>query len=279
MITDYSPEALLDHFTQDEFAFLMRGWKEPNHLFFAPTAANQPILAERRHWLGLHPDRYLVCQPDSSSLVQAALALAHSFDSSFNIPAPGGNPRDGLMTLGLHWEPDILLVRRCADGEIRMQAGVVCFASHWSPAEKLGQTVEAVHGPVPGLNAAIAPNINNLLARLPEGFSWLRVNLALSASLDLNQHPEQAPPRLTRETPMESIWLRVEYQALATLPGGEGVLFGIRPYHYDLTSLLARPQAARSVIGQLRTMPLEVQVYKGIEQVSARVANWLEERL
>lgn len=279
MITDYSPEALLDHFTQPEFAFLMRGWKEPNHIFFAPTAANQAILTERRHWLSQDPQRYLVWQPESAGLVRATLQLAKSFDSTFNFPDSNASPQEGLQALGLHWEPDILLVRRCADSEIRMQAGVVCFASHWSPQAKLGQTVEVVHGPVPGLNAAIAPGIQNLLVRLQEGYSWLRVNLALSASLDLNQHPELAPPRLTRETPMESIWLRVEYQALATLPGGEGVLFGIRPYHYELNSLLARPQAARAVIGQLRTMPLAVQEYKGIEQVSARVADWLEARL
>jgi dimethylamine monooxygenase subunit A len=271
----HAPLPLLDRITQQEFAFTLRGWKEPAAQFFTPSAEHGEILAERRRWLRDDPSRYLLHTPGSEGLLREALDLAHAFDSAF-IPPINASPAEMLRTLGEHWEADFILCRRDPGGRMCMAAGAVCFPSHWAPETRLNLPVEALHDPVPGLNAAIGGQIHNLLDRLPSGYAWLRLNWGLSASPERNQHPSRSLPRLTKNTPIQSIWLRMEHQALVRLPRTQGILFGIRLLSCSLQALPDQPKAAHSVAGQLRSMPEAVRVYKGIQDVANQVADWLE---
>ena len=207
-------------------------------------------------------------------MVQEAVELAETFDPVFMPPAGAEFP-DLLKSLGEHWECDLILCRAVPGGQMSMEAGIVCFPSYWAPEDKIGLPVWDVHAPVPGLNAAIGHKIDHLLKRLPPGSAWLRLNWGLSASAERNQHPLRCPPRLTGLTPIGSIWLRLEYQALLRLPVTGGVLFGIQLYSFSLEALRAKPTTASAIAGQLRSMPLEMQVYKGIQDVAWRVADWL----
>jgi len=209
-------------------------------------------------------------------LIQDAAALAQGIQPAFHPGPDAGSPREMLQNLGVHWEADFVLLARDQEGQIRLQAGVVCFPSHWAPESKLGLPIEAVHAPVPGLNSAIGPQIYQLLDRLPAGYAWQRVNWGLSASAERNQHPQRALPRLVAATPPGEIYLRMEYQALVRLPVTGGILFGIRLFSFDLEMVRAYSSTAKALAGQLRSMPLEMQVYKGIEGVTRTVADYLQ---
>ncbi|MEY4090242.1 MAG: hypothetical protein RJB55_2513, partial [Verrucomicrobiota bacterium] len=41
----------------------------------------------------------------------------------------------------------------------------LCFPTSWSLEEKIGRGLEEIHGPVPGLNAALGPSIHQVLGR------------------------------------------------------------------------------------------------------------------
>jgi len=276
----FDPNDLLARFSQESFAFNLRGWKAPADEFFAPTAENAAILAERRRWLAEDPGRYLPYTPQAADLVREAVELARSFDPAgcFNpafVPPEGANPAQTLQQLGETWEADFILCRRGSDGLFRMAGGALCFPSNWVPETKLDLPVAALHDPVPGLNAAIGAQIDKLLARLPAGDAWLRVNWGLSASGERNQHPARRLTRLGPGTPPEATWFRVEYQALVRLPATGGILFGIRPYSWRLPALREKAEAARAVAGQIRSMPEEMRVYKGIQHVAEGAAEYM----
>lgn len=272
----FSPQSLLARITREQFAFDLRGWKEPIEAFFGPTAEREEILGERRRWLAEHPERHLVYRQDAAPLIGEAAALAQGIEPAFIPGTDDGSPRQMLGELGVHWEADLVLLAKDQDGQIRMQAGVVCFPSHWAPESKLGLPIEAVHAPVPGLNQAIGPQIYKLLDRLPAGYAWQRLNWGLNASAERNQHPQRALPWLTPDTPPGDIYLRLEYQALVRLSATGGILFGIRLYNFDLETVRAYPAAAGALARQLRSMPVEMQVYKGIQEVACRVADYLQ---
>jgi hypothetical protein len=273
-----SPQDLLDRITQEKFEFTLRGWKEPADRFFTAGNDNAEILAERRHWLWTAPERCLLYTPGSEDLVREASNFLQTLSSAY-CSSLEASPIEILRQLGEQSEADLILCQKNTAGRICMQAGAICFPSHWAPETKLTLPIEALHNPVPGLNAAIGDKIFNLLDRLPSGYAWLRLNWGLSASRERNQHPGRGLPRLNPDTPIESIWLRVEHQALARLPHSQGILFGIRLYSYSLATLKAKPKAALAVAGQLRSMPEAMRVYKGIQGVADRVVAWLEHTL
>lgn len=270
--------SILEHLTQEHFEFNLRGWKEPAAAFFAASHEHAEIVAQRCSILALHPERHLVYQPSAADLALEALAMAQAFEPA-HPPAlqPGSSLEDHLRTLGEHWEADFILCRKDSKESILMEAAAVCFPSYWRPEEKLGLPIETIHAPVPGLNASIGMKIHNLLDRLPVGYTWSRANWGFSTSSERNQHPLTGVARLSVETPVDQIWLRIEYQALVRMPITGGILFGIRPFSYPLQALRDKPQAARAVAGQLLTMPEEMQIYKGIWPVAARAAAWLAE--
>jgi hypothetical protein len=272
----HTPRALLDRLTQEEFTFNLRGWKEPAAAFFAPTAAKDEILAERCRWLAEDPARYLLHGLGSEEVIEEAVDFARQLDPNIAWP-PHLTTVEQFRRLGAHWEPDIILCRKNASGRIVMEAGVVCFPSRWAPETRLGLPVETLHDPVPGLNAAIGAKIFNLLDRLPAGYAWLRLNWGLSASAERNQHLCRGLPPLSAATPPEAVWFRVEHQALVRLPATQGILFGIRVHSYPLGALRDHLGAARAVAGQLCSMPQDIRIYKGIQDVAERVANWLNQ--
>jgi hypothetical protein len=272
----FSPQSLLARITGEQFAFRVRGWKEPLDAFFGPTEERDDILRERRLWLAEYPQRHLVYRPEAAPLVREAADLAQGIDSAFDPGPEERNPRETLEELGMHWEADFVLLSKDGSEQIRMQAGVVCFPSHWAPQGKLGLPIEAVHAPVPGLNPAIGPQIHKLLDRLGTGYTWQRVNWGLSASSERNQHPQRALPRLTIDTPPKDIILRLEYQALVRLKATGSILFGIRLYSFDLERVREYPDTAGALAGQLRSLSVEMQAYKGIEGVALRAADYLQ---
>lgn len=175
--------------------------------------------------------------------------------------------------LGRRLEPDFLLLSRDDEGAFRMRAGCVCFPSSWSLAEKMGRTLEEIHGVVPGLNTALARPISGFLAKMLPGISWLRANWGLSRSAELNQHPSRKLPRLDATVRPDEVWLRVEWQALVSLPQAGGVCFGIRVEVFAMEEVLR--DAAAGFARALRTMPDDVAAYKGIAAARARILSFL----
>ena len=167
---------------------------------------------------------------------------------------------------------DDLVVLLRLDGPWRMAAGVVCFPSHWSPMEKLGLPVAAIHGPVPRYADELSHRVDRFLDQLNPGRAVWRRNWTIHASPEL-----YAPRPVTTRAPVapEDHWLRTERQTLTALPGRTGALFSIGTEQAPLAVMRDRPDLARRMASALRSMPTDLATYRfGALDVDV-LADWL----
>lgn len=213
------------------------------------------LLAERSVLLkGEDPSPYAATLLGAEPLLHEVAEFARSLDIPVTDDA-------SLAELGSLWEPDFVLL----DEALRVQAGCVCFPSFWSLPEKLGQAIDLVHAPVPGLNADLGAKIRTFLERLKPGEVWERWNWGLAATPERNCHPDTLRPRLDSTATLAGTWFRVEHQALVRLPATGAVLFGIRIQSRTLhEELAAAPEFGITLKRLLETMPEAVLRYKGL---------------
>lgn len=213
------------------------------------------LLAERRTMLeGGDPSPYAAVLDGAEPLLREAADYARS------LGIPVGDCKSPAE-LGPLWEPDFVLL----DDALQVQAGCVCFPSFWSLPEKLGQAIDLVHAPVPGLNTELGAKIRVFLERLKPGEVWERWNWGLAATPERNCHPAKLRPRLDATATLASTWFRVEHQALVRLPATRAIIFGIRIESRTLQEEIeASQEFGGTLMRLLETMPKAVLDYKGL---------------
>jgi hypothetical protein len=271
---------LTELFPEGDYRFhltLRRG--EPRD-FFAQHDPTGRVLAERARWLKAEPSRYAALLPEGETLVAEFAELCADWDllrhgrDAGVIPFVGTRSPEAVLTLARTLEPDILFLSSDADGNFRLRGGALCFPTGWALEEKLGHSLDVIHGVVPGLNAALAPQIRQFLSRLKPGVAFFRDNWGLAATNELNLHPARAVPAPALPVGLDRLWLRVEHQALLALPRSGGVVFGIRIALHRLDTL-AHTAAAPRLRRALETMPSQLAGYKRIDAVRTEVARLL----
>ena len=231
---------------------------------------NSSVLAERRHWLNLDSGRFASALDGAGPLISEFESLANSWIARDELSVGiGGAIADPLARLGSNLEPDFMLLSRRGDDFFRLLAGVVCFPSSWALRDKMGQTLDEIHGPVPGLNAKLGGPIGQFPARLKPDVPYERANWGLTATSELNMHPSLQRPRLTLPLDPSRIWLRIEDQIFASLPTTGGVLFGIRLRIIPLAEIVDNPLLRNGFRRALLTMPPELASYKGLGAIRA----------
>ncbi len=246
---------LAELFPAEDFRFHLTLRRGDLAAFFAATFAHDAITRERARWLRETPARYAALNLGAEPLLaEFARAVALSVTTD-------------VVTAGAALEPDFLLLAPGPDGLFRLQAGALCFPTMWALEEKMGHTLEEIHGVVPGLNPALGGPLNQFLSRLKPGPAYLRANWGLAATSELNLHPALGRPRLAVSLDPERVWLRVEHQALAALPETGGVVFGIRIALHPLSEVLADTGVRSGFRRALATMPEALVAYKGLAPV------------
>jgi hypothetical protein len=174
-----------------------------------------------------------------------------------------------LERVALAVEDDLVVLVRDRESWI-MAAGVVCFPSHWRPADKLGRSVADIHDPVPGYGHELRGRVDRLLDQLAAGRPIWRRNWTVHASPELHV-PEPAagvPPAEPAR-----LWLRSERQTLAAFDGG--IVFTIRTQQVRLGALAARPDVARSLALALAALPAPLAAYRCSTVDPFAVSDWL----
>jgi hypothetical protein len=233
--------------------------------FGSPDAA---VLAERQRWLKLDSSRYAAATGEAEPLLAEFEALAASWSPALaSDPAGDDAVVQRLVALGRKLEPDFMLLAKDEAGTFRLRAGVVCFPSSWALTEKMGLTLDGIHGVVPGLNPGLGATIGQFLGKLRPGSPYERANWGLAATPELNLHPGLARPRLALPFDAQGIWVRIEDQILAALPVTGGILFGIRLRLVPLVELLNDRQLKAGFHRALTSMPGALVAYKGFDLI------------
>lgn len=197
-------------------------------------------------------------------------------------PRSGGPYVDPVVAQGLHpldlaarWVPeDLCLHLPGPDGVLRLVAGSVAFPAGWALREKLGRPLGAIHGPVPGYEAAIGRPVDRVLGALTPARGIWRLNGSIvdDAVLFRPEYPRRVrPPRIP-----EDIVIRSERQTLRRLPVSGAVVFTIRTYVDPLTSIENSREARRTLAAYLRALPPDQRRYKRMEDLAEPLADWLD---
>ncbi|MDW3220292.1 MAG: DUF3445 domain-containing protein [Acidimicrobiales bacterium] len=188
-----------------------------------------------------------------------------------------------LSTIGTHpidiagrsVQEDLCLLER-DDTAWRLTAGSVCFPTRWSLADKIGGTLAAIHGPVPGYAEQLSDRVDRFFDRMTPGAIAYRLNWSLvgDSARRLPAADRQAPDRLPAD-PATQLFLRVERQTLRRLEHHTAIVFGIRIHVWSLGEVLADlPPAA--LAGELLSAPLDVARYKNLDGLRRELARWID---
>lgn len=262
---DAAVPALADLFPDGDFRLhltLRRG--EPRE-FFAPRADGAMALPERARWIEENPARYTALTEPGLPLLQEFASIA----ATWGLP-----PLVDVVGLGRAFDCDVLLLSRDDAGEFRLRGGALCFPTGWALEEKIGLTLDEIHGVVPGLNPALGSPIRQFLGRLKPGLAYFRDNWGLAATDELNLHPVRAIPAPVLPVTLDQLWLRVEHQALVALPQSGGIVFGIRIALHRLDQIVGTP-ASSGLRNALETIPPDLAAYKRLDRVRAEVVRLL----
>ena len=263
-----------------DYGLQMRFAKHDIAEFYKSRAADSPILTERRKWLERDPDTYRALYPEGRELLDETVEIAISLQT---LPSEDDihdfkahDPIERCRLLGSLWEADFLLMKPDAQGVFRMVGGCLCFPSHWALREKMGQSMTAIHAPVPGLNETLGKQIDGFLQRMKPGISWERFNWGLSRTPELNLHPSRDFPQLNASVALDEVWWRLEEQSLVALPESGGILFGIKIAVKPLAEIISDPDARTGMLRALQTMPEPMARYKGIAPARERLVELVE---
>lgn len=248
--------------------------------FFSSSPNAAGLLLERAHWLDSAPQMHATVLPEATPLVDAVIQMAFGWGTITAAQKEQlektHDSRERCLLLAKIWEPDFLLLQPDGKGRFILVAGAVCFPSSWALEEKMGQPVEAIHGPVPTLNKSMGGSIGTFLNKIQPGSAWERDNWGLAGSVELNQHPARKLLRLQPPVDLEHVWLRIENQILVGLPENLGLLFGIRLEQHRLADLAQDGEAAAGLIRGLETMPDGVANYKGLGLARTEIIRQLQ---
>lgn len=263
---------LTELFPEGDYGFHLTLRRTEPREFFRAYDTSGAVERERTVWVQREPERYAILTPECGPLVDEFRALAA--DWGVLAPAHNGSAEDALREIGCGLESDVAFLSADEQGAFLLRGGAVCFPTGWALEEKVGHTLDFIHGVVPGLNRVLGSPIQQFLAKLKPGTAFLRHNWGLAASDELNLHPARriAPP--TAPVQLDRLWLRVEHQALIALPQTRGVVFGIRIALHRMDDVAKSP-AARGLARALETMPSEVADYKNLMDIKLNVINLL----
>jgi hypothetical protein len=151
----------------------------------------------------------------------------------------------------------------------RLEAACVCFPSRWRLADKIGATLDEIHGPVPGYQDELSRPTTSVFDRLKPDRPFWRLNWTLLDDPDLHQ-PEGA--RDTVGGPPDRWYFRVERQTVRALPVTGAVVFTIRTYVRTLAEMTERHQDfAANLLRALDQAPAPMRAYKGWRGVAERL--------
>ena len=180
---------------------------------------------------------------------------------------------------------DVLVISRSDDSgpeaDWMLTAASLCFPSHWHLSEKMGQSITAIHAPVPGFTDRLAKPVNRFFTAMLPGCLSQRLNWSVQSD-DRLFAPSRAAvtdrPR-SAEAWGEVIHIRIERQCFYKLPESRAVLFTIRTSLAPLNRFRQQPEFVDSVRKQTDKLSPAFREYKNISAVEEGLRVWIDNYL
>ncbi len=152
---------------------------------------------------------------------------------------------------------DMCLLQRFAGEEhYRLIGAAVDWPTDWSPADKLGLPLRALHAPIAGYEEQLATGVDRFMATLRAGAIYGRCNWFIAPTGERRWIAEGDPrdqfAHVTACNAGDTLWVRSERQTLRRLPQTGAIVFTIGVYVAPLGSLGAENIAA--LAGAVQTL-------------------------
>ena len=170
---------------------------------------------------------------------------------------------DPIACATLMIEEDLCLIEEAGDGHWRFTHGCVCLPTQWLLSDKIGDTMDGVHGPVPLLNERLAAQINRFFLRLRPDKIYERFNWSLVSDPAWALKPRDRRIRVPAE---ERDWARIERQTFRKLPDTAAVVFTIGIHRYRIAEFDTPARAALKRAAE--ALPPPLSRYKGFTDQS-----------
>ena len=176
---------------------------------------------------------------------------------------------DVLLHLASIIGEDLVVLSR-EDGEWKIVAGAVLFPSRWKLSEKIGKGMDAVHAPVPGFQASLAPYMTATFDKITSGRPVWRKNWSLHSTADLHQ-----PTSIHQPAEPQEYWWRTERQTLTRSSKGEYIYFTIRNRAEPLAWIKRDPEGSQLFAETLASFSPETIEYKGLLRDHQSIIDYL----
>jgi hypothetical protein len=229
-------------------------------------------LEQKRALLASYRDEVLITTDGAAGASEELLAAITANLAEFHPGAPcqpvtGEHP---LVAASLLVPEDLCLLAR-DETCWRLVAACVCFPSRWRLADKMGESLRGIHGPVPAYEDDLATPVDRFFDRLGTRAYW-RLNWTL---LDDPALFQPGPSRGEMDEDPASWVFRVERQTLTLLPSSGAVVFTIRTHQAPAAELVrSHPGFAEDVATVLASAPDATLAYKGWVGLAPRWADW-----
>lgn len=244
----------------------LANWLEIDDQRSSELALKQELLAENFETVVATNAEGDEASAELLSCIEESLNTFHP-EISYNVD-PSEHP---IVSASRLVQEDLCVLVKSDDW--RLQAASVCFPSRWDLSTKIGTTLDAIHGPVPGYEAELSSPTNAFFDRLKPDRSFWRLNWTLLDNPTLHQ------PFSIRRSPsgdLDDWYFRVERQTLRQLPITKAIVFTIRNYVASAKTLRAQiPEFGANLLSALDTAPEAMQGYKGWVGVADKLRNEL----
>lgn len=164
-------------------------------------------------------------------------------------------------------QEDLVLMQR-RDGGWFLDAACLCFPSRWRLAEKVGQPMLSIHGPVGGYDTALEDKVTMMLDRLGSRPVWRR-NWFVHPNPALFQPDRGVDPIVPVDRCLDALYVRSERQTLRRLAAPGWILFTIRIQHCPLRTLV--DQRGDAFADFIRNAPGDAITHHGISPAQATI--------
>jgi len=162
------------------------------------------------------------------------------------------------------WVPeDFCLLEKEKNGYV-MTAASVCSPSNWILQEKIGQTVDFIHNPVPGYNKLLSKRVNRFLEGIPRHRVLLRYNWSIQSDNELFWRDDLNPNSDFVNSSNPNLYWRIERQTFVRLPTSGAIVFGIRVFLHSFDSLRNIEGFNQSIEQLFTQLPETQKRYKGL---------------
>ena len=263
--------------------------------WLAPDDSLPEILAEKRALLATRRDSVFRTLPEASaSAIELLQVLAAHLPRCFpSVYRADGAHRLTNAASGETWDSEApplhpldvagrlvaedLCLLQAGDEGYRLIGASLCFPNRWRLAEKIGQTLDVIHEPVPGFAPALERPVKHFFAALKPDRILARLNWGIADDATRFQPVACASDAaITAPNAGSALFLRIERQTLRRLPQSGAVLFTIRTEITPLDRVIKTRDDAIDLAGALRDMSPAMLRYKHLTTVAPALLAWLE---